>query len=68
MQCFKNQFYTSEGQENMKFTFKRSSRYGYRGVICTSLVLGSASVICIAIITKHYNIHPLAMSMYKAPR
>jgi hypothetical protein len=40
-------------------------RYGYRGVIGTSVILGSASIICIAILTKHYDLHPLASSAYK---
>ncbi|CAB4011959.1 nose resistant to fluoxetine 6-like [Paramuricea clavata] len=41
-------------------------RYGYRGVFGTSVFLGTASIICIAVITKHYDIHSMANSMPRA--
>ncbi|XP_046843470.1 nose resistant to fluoxetine protein 6-like isoform X2 [Xenia sp. Carnegie-2017] len=36
-------------------------RYGYRAVVATSLVLGGGSIVYIAVMTEHYNLHPLTL-------
>ncbi|XP_028392820.1 nose resistant to fluoxetine protein 6-like [Dendronephthya gigantea] len=41
-------------------------RYEYRGVIGSSLFFVISSIICIAVITKNCDIHPMSASMEKA--